>query len=130
MTRRPIRWGRDGSRAVSSVPGGGGVVRAERDLLVDAAQSLHLVLESSDAGLQLFVRLFQGHNVIGRSFQQRDLAALLVRNREDILQFRVAVSEFVSSTLLGLYPLPSSSLLAGVSKVFHCIRYAHVVVVV
>jgi hypothetical protein len=64
------------------------------------------------------------------SFQQRDLAALLVRNREDILQFRVAVSEFVSSTLFGLYPLPSSSLLTGVSKVFYRVRYAHIVVVV
>jgi len=45
-------------------------------------------------------------------FQEGDFAALLIRNRQGVLEFGIAIAKLVASSLFGFYPLPSGSFLA------------------
>lgn len=63
------------------------------------------------------------------SLQERHLAALLVGDRQYLLQPSIAISEFVSPPLLSLYPLPTGCLFPRVGKRFSH-PDTHIVVVV
>jgi hypothetical protein len=100
-----------------------GVVRGlfgttEGYFLVESAESLHFHLCLGETCLHLHVRLFEVHDMVGSSFQKRNLATLLVGDGQDIFESGISVTEFVSATLFRLDALPSSGLLPGVGKMF------------
>jgi len=70
--------------------------------------------------------------VTSSTFQERDLAALLVGNRKGILELGVAIAKFIASTLLCFNALSASGFFSRVSNVLVArgISEAHVVVVV
>jgi len=51
--------------------------------------------------------------MVGSSFKQRNLAAFLVGEREDLFEARVSVAQLVASTLFSFDPLFARGLLAG-----------------
>jgi len=56
--------------------------------------------------------------MVGGSFQKGDLAALLVRDGQDVFQSGLSVAKFIAAALFRLDTLPSGSLFPGVGKVF------------
>jgi len=64
--------------------------------------------------LQLLVQFLELHDVVGRSLQEGDFAALLIGHREDILQTGIAVSKFIAPSLFCLDALTASGLLPSI----------------
>jgi len=111
-----VRGGRKRPLVQSVVPGRFGT--AEGYFLVESAEPLHFHLCLSETCLHLLSRLLEVHDVISSSFQERNLAALLVGDWQDVLQPGISVAEFVSTTLFRLDTLPSGGFLPGVGKMF------------
>jgi len=112
----PVLWsGREWSLVQRVVPGLGAT---EGDFLVESAESLHFHLCLGETLLHLLIRLLEVHDMIGSSFQEGNLAALLVRDGQDVFQPGISVTEFVSAALFRLDTLPSGGFLPGVGKMF------------
>lgn len=121
--------------------GGGGSVTllcgAEHECLVDPAmncqrhidiekraeclrsQTLRLILSLLKSRLQLALSHLQVPDVGRRTIQQGNLARLLVRNGQGLLQTAVAVPELVTSALLRLNTLAADFLTATILSVLN-----------
>jgi len=87
---------------------------AKHQCLVDGAKSLNLVLGLLEPRLKLLGGHLEVLDVGGGAVEKRNLARLLVGDREGILESAVAITKFIATPLLRLDALAADRLTAGI----------------